>query len=540
MHTKQWQAVCGYVTDVCESVANSERTMRALFELITEDKGTVIYSWHEGGHQAYIRRDAFRRSVISAARKLVDCVPDPHGIVGIHLDNDPFWPVCYWAILMSGHVPLILDSRNELFHYRTLEGCGGVYCVTNDRNYPYIISPDSIKNCRSEVDYAYFDQLWANETLIVHEKDDGSLQAIAHDGLSVSEQILRLGDVYRYNLSMLYPAHMGPAKVSVFHSFSDFFGFLCGVILFPCFDFEQYIPERNEDIRQYAVSAKKYSVTHHCLSGKKCDEMIALITERIEKAFPRYADGYIAWLRGTERINDYRILSRYMSLSARLRKNIFGNKIRCMLCADSDLDPSASRFFTQLGVFFGRGCWVPELGLISMELSCDPEERSGNSAGILLKGVSGVLTEEGKPVLDCGKIAGQYVTASGRERIPSPFAIADKASFDRNGRLCVIRGDRDRPAGHKESRADAETVLKMRELYAAVLEKPLDIIGEDMDFFSALGGDSLSYFLLLQHVELQYGIQIRPEERIYFSTARYAAETLKPYIQEKGVVTRNA
>ncbi len=75
MHTKQWQAVCGFVTDVCESVSGSERTMRALFDLITEDKGRVIYLWNERGRQAYVRRDAFRRSVISVARKLADCLP---------------------------------------------------------------------------------------------------------------------------------------------------------------------------------------------------------------------------------------------------------------------------------------------------------------------------------------------------------------------------------------------------------------------------------------------------------------------------------
>lgn len=538
MHTKQWQTVCGFVTDICESVASSERTMRDLFDLITEDKGKVIYSWYEGTRQAYIRRDAFRRSVISVARKLVDCLPDQHGIVGLHIDNDSFWPICYWAILMSGHVPLLLDSQYELFHYRTMNECSGIYCITNDKNYPNIISPDFIKNSHSEVDSAYFDQLWANETIIVNEKNDGSLQAISHDGLSVSEQILRLSRVYQYNLSMLYPSYMGPAKVSIFQSFSDYFSFLCGIILYPCFNYELYLPGENEDIQHYFTSSKALSVTHHCISGKSCNEIIASVIKQIKKTFPKDATRYIAWLSGTERINDYRILAKYMSMSSKIRKTVFGKKIRCMLCADNDLDSFASHFFNQLGIFFGRGYWVPELGLISMELSCEAEARAKNSVGILLKGVVGMLMEDGRLVLDCGDNIGQLITSNGKEKIPSPFTIADKATFDQHNRLCILCNDQ--AVKPQKSQADPETIQKIRELYATVLEKPLEIIEEDMDFFSALGGDSLSYFLLLQHIELLYGIQIKPEERIYFSTARYAAETLKPYIQEKGVVTKNA
>ena len=322
------------------------------------------------------------------------------------------------------------------------------------------------------------------------------------------------------------------------HSFSDFFGFLCGIIIYPCFNYELYIPDAKENIRQYLASARALSVTHHCISGRKCSEIVSSVITQIEKTFPRDAAGYIAWLRGEERVNDYRTLSRYMSMSSKIRKTVFGKKVRCLLCADNDLDNTSPHFFNQLGVFFGQGYWVPELGLISMELSCDPETRSRNSVGILLKGVVGMLLEDGKLVLDCGDNVGQLVTPNGKEKIPSPFSIAGKAAFDQHNRLCIIRDDQ--AAKHKNDQADPETIKEIRELYAKVLEKPVEMIEDDMDFFSALGGDSLSYFLLLQHIEFLYGIQIKPEERIYFSTERYAAETLKPYIQEKGVVNQNA
>ncbi len=540
MHTKQWQAVCGYVTDVCESVSGSDRTMRELFDLMTGDRNSVIYSWTENNRPLYIRRDAFRRKVVSVARKLTGCLPDAHGVVGLHLENGPYWPVFYWAILMSGHIPLILDSRKELFHYRSLQAVSGVPVITAEKNYPSVLSPDVLKNSHSDVDPAYFDRLWADETLFPGEQPDGALQLIAHSGRSLSRQLLRLRHVYQYNQAVFYPDQFGKMRLSVAQSFSDLFGFLCGMILYPCFGCEIHIAGPCGDASRYLAACRSLSVTHHCVSAETCAGMTGLIVRQIEKSFPRDASRYIAWLRGDERINDFRTLSRFMSLSAKISKTVLGKRIRCILCADPALEETAAHFFSRLGVFFGNGFCVPELGLVSMELSADPEIRIKGSAGILLNGIVGMLLDDRTLVLDCGNDVGRYYTAEGDRPVPSPFPVGARITFDRNNRLLVARDRASLPSSEKQ-KADPETILKIRELYAAVLDKPADIIGEDMDFFSALGGDSLSYFLLLQHIELLFGVQIKPEERIYFSTARYAAETLKPYTQaKKGEVKNHA
>ena len=540
MHTKQWQAVCGYVTDVCESVSGSGGTMRELFDLITEDKNSVIYSWTENGRPLYIRRDAFRRKVVSVARKLADCLPDAHGVIGLHLENGPYWPVFYWAILMSGHTPLILDSRHELFYYRSLQAVSGVRVITEDKNYPSVLSPEILKNSRSDVDPAYFDRLWADETLFVGEQEDGTLRLISRSGLALGRQLLRLRHVYQYNQAMFHPDQFGRMRMSVSLPFSDLFGFLCGMVFYPCFGCEQHISAPDADAGRYLASCRSLAVTHLCVSAETCAGMTALVTQQAEKSFPRDASRYLAWLRGEERINDFRILSRFMSFSAKIMKAVFGKKIRCVLCTDPALDETAPHLFTRLGVFFGNGYCVPELGLVSMELSADPEVRIKGSAGILLNGIVGMVLDGRNLMLDCGSDAGQYCTPEGYQPFPSPFPVGARVAFDRNNRLLIAQ-DHAKQSSGAQQKADPETVLKMRELYAAVLNKPLDIIDEDMDFFAALGGDSLSYFLLLQHIELLFGIQIKPEERIYFSTARYAAETLKPYTQaKKGEVKNHA
>ena len=538
MHTKQWQAVCGFVTDVCESVTGPDRTMRALFDRITEDKARPIYGWCENGRPAWMRRDVFRRSVVSVARKLTEYLPEPHGIVGLHLENGPFWPVFYWAILMSGHTPLVLDHRRELFSYRSLREFSGVCCISRDQNYPAVVDPGFLQKSRSEVDSAFFDQLWTDETVFVAEKPDGALEAVTHDGLSLSEAFRRLRHAYRYDQPLFYPPEAGPARVSLGQPFSDPFGFLCGVILFPCFGYEVFTADPKGDARSYLSLTRSLAVTHHCLSAEGCGAMAAAVQEQIERSFPRDAHRFAAWLRGEERINDYRTLARYMALAVKLKNTVFGKKAGCVLCADDGLDGTAALFLHQLGLFFARGYCPAELGLVSLELSGDPQMRTKNSVGLLLDGVTGTITDHGKLALDGGRHVGRPYSPDVRRAYPSPFVTDRTAAFDPHGRLCLLsEGTAQKRAAEP---ADPETVRRMRELYALVLNKPVEIIEDDMDFFFALGGDSLSYFLLLQHVEMQFGIKIKPEERIYFSTARYAAQTLRPYLQQKGGMKNNA
>ena len=54
-----------------------------------------------------------------------------------------------------------------------------------------------------------------------------------------------------------------------------------------------------------------------------------------------------------------------------------------------------------------------------------------------------------------------------------------------------------------------------------------------MHFFIDLGGDSLSYFMLLQHIEVGYDVHLLPQERIYLTTPQHAAETLMKYQRKK-------
>ena len=531
MHSKEWQAVCGYITDVCESLNAAGGTMRELFDLVTEERSAAVYSWKENGRFLYMRREDLRRKAVAAARKLLDRVPKGHRMIGLHISDAMYWPVWYWAILMSGHVPLILDPGRELFSYRSLKDCQGAYCITRDRNYGWIIDPDSLKDSASGVDPAFFDGIWADETCFVCEDADGRLSAIIHTGESMRTQALRLRHLYRHDQPLLYPPGMGRMRLMLRAPLHDPFGFLCGMILYPLFAGEVYIAPQAE-----SALFRDPAVTHMCLSAEDCERTRDAILREAEKLFPKLSARYAAWLDGRERINDYRVLSRFQAMSAKLGKRIFGRKARCILCAGEYPDTSTAAFFSRFGIFFAGGLCCGPLGLVAMELTGEPEVMSKGSVGELLEGVSGFDAGGGRLLLNCGGPVGR-ILSNGALRDPDmPFPLPVKARFNQHGRLCLEeRAARESAA---PAAADPETVDKLKEIYALVLGRPAGIIGENMDFFGDLGGDSLTYFLLLQHIEAAFGVRIPNDERSYFVTVRFAAETLSN--DERKVATNDA
>ena len=524
MHIREWQEACGFITDICDSVTDSGRTMHDLFNIITEDKNRIIYSWEENGRIVKLRRDLFAHNVAAVARMLVDIIPPNSKMVGLHLPNHHLWPVFYWAILMSGHIPVIINSRSDLFMYRNIKECRGIYIITKDKKYPFRIAPEILKGSRFETDLAYFDSSWEDETLFVDEDVNGDFRLVAHNGVSVSEQLLRLRYVYKEEQKILSPFNR---KASLKLPFSDLFGFITGVIVYPCYGYEINIPKPGCGMVQYIMTGRSLGINVYCLSGKDSQELAGLITWKIERAFTREAPKYTAWLKGTGKVNDYRILSRFLNMSIKMKKMFFGRHSCCIISGDNQINDTVVSFMSQLGVPFSRCLCTSEAGLTAMDLNPDHEMRKKNSVGRLLNGVAGQCGPEGYLELTGVTNPGRKYTEEGTGEFGFPLVTRIKATIDRDG--CISLEKNENPNAGTRMKPDPGVLEKVKEAYSIVLNKPAEIIDDDMDFFTDLGGDSLTYFLLLRHIEVMFGIKVRPDDGMFFATVRFAAETLRSY-----------
>ncbi|MBR4342510.1 MAG: non-ribosomal peptide synthetase [Lachnospiraceae bacterium] len=526
MHKKQWQAVCGFIVDGCESVADSGRTMKDLYRIITEQKDSALFCVERNGHTIPVRRDEFHRKTVSVAKRIQENIDESHKLICLHMESGFEWAVIFWGILMSGHIPVIFDPKNELFYYRNLPNAEEAYCISREKNYPKAIEPEILLEDPIEMDAAFFDSSWTDEVVFISKDSSQKIRGIIYNGYTLSEQVLRLKRVYRYNAAMLYPPAFGRMKLLLGLPLYDFFGFVMGMLLYPLFGGEVYLKSSAENGTDILKRCKDSSVTHMCIDGKTCNYISEAISQRIKKNFPRHYKHLMGWLTGTERINDFRILSRYAAIALKIKKVILGNNLRCILSTDENMNGYVPRALSQLGIYFGKGYCNTEAGLATMELSPDPAFRSKNSVGTVLDGISARTDENGFLIFKSACFERCRLLGS-KEKLADTVKIERKTSIDASKRIHIEKTSADQ--NESDVITDPKLIIKVRDLYAAVLNRPKEMIGENMDFFSELGGDSLTYFLLLQHIEVTFGVNILPEDRKYMITVRYAAETLKNY-----------
>ena len=90
-----------------------EDIYNAIVERNPENNIALYFDEGRPKHQTY---DEFRNAVFKTASQLWGLFSGiaPNTVVGLKIKNSPRWPVMFWAILMSGHIPLLIDARLDV------------------------------------------------------------------------------------------------------------------------------------------------------------------------------------------------------------------------------------------------------------------------------------------------------------------------------------------------------------------------------------------------------------------------------------------
>ena len=110
MHSASWQAVCGFFTDIYESLDRDDITLRAIFEMICQHRNARLALWTENGKKRQMDYAELPTLCAAVARQLDNLLEKKTGVIALHMANSAMWPVLFWGILMSGHTPLLLNA----------------------------------------------------------------------------------------------------------------------------------------------------------------------------------------------------------------------------------------------------------------------------------------------------------------------------------------------------------------------------------------------------------------------------------------------
>ena len=370
---------------------STSRTMEDIFVLSTKrnlKRIAVTYTSNEGKLKKY-KYSLFRKHAFEIASILSNfMIQQPKNVpIVLKAANGPHWGEIFWAILMTGYKPLLIDAKTSKEGTDNLIKQGKAVAIITDDNFSYDVPKFSLKDILEEKHSYEFAPCWENEVIFCSSGTTGDVKLMVYNGENLCHQILAALDFADTSKDLLYPKSMGPLKVLAMIPFHHIFGFIATFLWYFYYG-ANFVFVRSLAPSEVQNVCQKCKVTHvfsvplfwdslaQGLERKKALETPAR-QQLIDKLI-----GYNTGKISREESGPYKVVQNA------LQSKLLGNHIRFCISGGGYLDSKTQTVINGIGYPLYNGYGMTEIGITSVELSPIVELRLKGSIGIPLHGVS--------------------------------------------------------------------------------------------------------------------------------------------------------
>ncbi len=396
------------------ALENTTMTMQDIYEMTMNRhaKKTAYIYFDEVGKPKKCTYDDFRNRVFKTASKLSKVLSNiPHGaVIALKLKNSRSWGVFFWAILMTGHQPLLLDARLAKPNTDNLLSQAQAAAIITNVEDEYVVPhyrSNEIFNLPS--DYS-FSPDWANHVIFCSSGTTGEAKMMIYSGKNLCAQILASLSIPESTLDLMYP---GEIRILAMLPFHHIFGFVA-VFLWFSFYGKTIVYPSSSSTSDLLYAAKKGKVTHLFSVPLFWDGLAQSVTRQAIMQGGQKADLFSRLVA----YNDNKISKKEAGFASKkfilhaFQKKVLGTHIRFAISGGGFLSPKTSAAINGLGYPLYDGFGMTEVGVTSVEMSPRVEQRMKSSIGKPFYGVEYKIGEEGKSVDANGMVSGQLYVKS--------------------------------------------------------------------------------------------------------------------------------
>ena len=413
MKKDKYAAVKAFL-EASKALESTTMTMQDIYEATMSrcPKKTAYIYFDESGKPRKKTYDDFQNRVFTTASKLSRLLSGvPHGaIVGLKLKNSPSWGVFFWAILMTGHQPLLLDAKLAKFNTDNLLKQAQAAClITNEEEEFAVPHYRSNEVYNQASDYA-FSPDWANHVIFCSSGTTGDAKMMVFSGKNLCAQIEACRSIPENTLDLMYPSEIRILAMLPFH---HIFGFVAVFLWYSYFGKAIVYPS-SMSTSDLLYAAKKGKVTHLYSVPLFWDGVAQTLTRQIASLSGTKADLFarlIAYNNHKISKKEAGIASRKFILKA-FQKKVLGSSLRYGISGGGFLSPKTAAVINGLGYPLYNGFGMTEIGVTSVEMSPRVEQRLRSSIGKPFYGVEYKIGEQGKTIDESGQVSGQLYVRS--------------------------------------------------------------------------------------------------------------------------------
>lgn len=452
-----------------ELLNKSNKDFKSIFEIIHKDKDFIFCEKTDGFK---IHKTTYGESYIYAYKMgeyLKNKLDNSCEYVGLMMNNSLEFITSLYGILMNNKKPVLLNIRlgnvlnNEIIKRLNIKDivCDDDYDVIGNKinvlcfDYNLITSYD-------ETSFT-----WANSLAICTSATSLNVKICIYDGYAISSQITNSDYICKTN-KIIKTHYNGYLKQLAFLPFYHIFGLMASYFWFSffgrCFVF---LKDLSSDTLLRTI--KKHEVTHIFAVPMLWHTVHKTIIKEIDKQDEKTRNKFYKGLKLSTKLQSVcpklglRIVKKLFS---EVRTKVFGESVAFMISGGSYLSYDASYVLNGIGYPLFNGYGMSEIGITSVELSYNINERNKRSIGIPFSTVDYKINDNNQLLVKSKGICKKIITKDNILEINNEeyFNTFDIVSCDKIGKY-YIKGRSDdvvlTPSGEKINPDVIEQIISL-------------------------------------------------------------------------------
>lgn len=464
----------------CAALEASQKSLKDIYKIIFSHKELVLCEGNDGFRTYKHSFDDMKKKIEAAASKLYEMLGATHSFIALEIDNSPEWIVGFWAILMSGNKPYLVNMRYA-------DSLTNGILKTLDIKYLISVSDTSSLNAQciqlSSLNGTATVPEDVFEDEIAFSSSATSMNEVIcfYNGVQVAEQILNICDVA--NRDKTAKRHYkGELKHLAFLPFYHVFG------LFAVYFWGTFMGTTLVFLRDYSgdtimKTCRKHKVTHlfavpvlwHTIEKS----VSSAAKEKGEKQYKKLQKA-VKICTAIQNIAPYWGVTISKAITKSVCDKLFGPSLMFCISGGSYVRDSALSLINGLGYSLRNGYGMSEVGITSVDMRKRPRQRNENSIGRPCKTVEYKIDKNGVLLIKGIGLCTKKLVNGVEQKTNEWFYTGDNMR-EIDGNYFIFGRESEMVIGENGENINPDTVEKMFNLPSVKALSVLGLSGDDQN-----------------------------------------------------------
>ena len=295
---------------------------------------------------------------------------EKHNAVILKYTNSPEWCEIFYAILMAGFKPLLVNASTSVDGVENLAKQAKAVAVITDDPFQYKIKKITVEEIVLAKEEKGFKPDWENEVIFCSSGTTGDVKLMVFTGENMCYQVVSAIKCGEVSDDIMYPKKYGSLKILAMIPFHHIFGFVA-VFLWYAFYNKTIVFPANMNSKEIQKLCVDHGITH-IYSVPLFFDSVALQFKRFREICDDSTREYLDKLLAMNLENGPKLNKIVIS---KIQENVLGSKIKMCISGGGYLSDETSRIINGIGYPLFNGFGMTEIGVASVELTDDVNTR---------------------------------------------------------------------------------------------------------------------------------------------------------------------